>query len=155
MYKKIIDGKAVYSECKVINIGGGVCISNPTEEMLAENGWVKCDPVIVGREADMEQEYQEMLEASREKMLSLMEAYFAENGTGELKRLAEERMALRDSLGKVIKAPEGDYTSPILYEPDMSVEEGKFYTDGDDIWEAKKSGIPSGFDDTEYFDIIL
>lgn len=50
--------------------------------------------------------------------------------------------------------PDGDYLNPILYEDGISVETGKFYTDGDNIWEAIKDGIPSGFDDKEYFDII-
>mgnify|MGYP003312843017 CR=1 FL=1 len=30
-------------------------------------------------------------------------------------------------------------------------ENGKFYTNGDDVWEALKSGVPSKFADTEFF----
>ena len=51
-------------------------------------------------------------------------------------------------------APEGDYLHPIPYVQGMAVEAGKWYTDGEDIWEALKAGTPAGFDDREYFDII-
>lgn len=48
----------------------------------------------------------------------------------------------------------GTYIDPVVYVQGMTVEAGKWYTDGADIWEALKSGLPSGFDDPEYFDII-
>lgn len=50
--------------------------------------------------------------------------------------------------------PSGDYINPITFVEGMTVETGKFYTNGDDIWEAMKDGVPTGFDDEEYFDII-
>lgn len=50
--------------------------------------------------------------------------------------------------------PEGTYLNPIPYSDGMRVKKGLFYTDGADIWECKKSGKPSGFDDTAFFDII-
>lgn len=50
--------------------------------------------------------------------------------------------------------PNGEYTHPIPYYDDMEVTAGLFYTNGDDIWEAIKSGIPAGFNDNEFFDII-
>lgn len=48
----------------------------------------------------------------------------------------------------------GTYVDPYVYEDGMTVEIGMWYTDGDNIWEAIKTGIPTGFDDSEYFDII-
>lgn len=48
----------------------------------------------------------------------------------------------------------GTYIDPIQYVAEMEVETGKWYTDGDNIWEALKNGVPTGFDDREYFDII-
>lgn len=50
--------------------------------------------------------------------------------------------------------PSGDYINPIPYLDGMTVEQGKFYTDGEDIWEAYNSGVPSGFADKAFFDII-
>lgn len=50
--------------------------------------------------------------------------------------------------------PLGDYINPIIYEVGMEVEKGKFYSDYNDIWEAKKNGVPESFADTKYFDII-
>lgn len=52
------------------------------------------------------------------------------------------------------KSQSGTYIDPVVYAQGMTVEAGKWYTDGADIWEALKSGSPSGFDDQEYFDII-
>lgn len=47
-----------------------------------------------------------------------------------------------------------DYLKPKRYVDGMTVTAGLWYTDGTDIWECIKSGTPSGFTDTEYFDII-
>lgn len=47
-----------------------------------------------------------------------------------------------------------DYTKPITYKEGMSVIKSAWYTDGTDIWECIKTGTPSSFSDTEYFDII-
>lgn len=49
----------------------------------------------------------------------------------------------------------GTYTDPIYYNDGMEVIAFQWYTDGDNIWEAVKSGVPAGFDDIEYFDIIM
>lgn len=49
----------------------------------------------------------------------------------------------------------GTYTNPIPYENGMEVKVTKWYTDGSDIWECIQSGIPAGFTDTNYFDIIV
>lgn len=48
----------------------------------------------------------------------------------------------------------GDYLNPIPYKPGMAVINASFYTDGENIWEAIATGVPTGFDDTHYFDII-
>lgn len=50
--------------------------------------------------------------------------------------------------------PTGTYIDPFRYETGMAVTTGLWYTDGDNIWEAIADGVPSGFDDAEYFDII-
>ena len=50
--------------------------------------------------------------------------------------------------------PEGDYLNPVQYQKGMEVTKGLWYTDGASIWEAVKNGVPSGFDDKNYFDII-
>lgn len=47
-----------------------------------------------------------------------------------------------------------DYLRPITWEPNMEVITGLWYTDGVDVWEAIKNGIPISFEDREYFDII-
>lgn len=52
------------------------------------------------------------------------------------------------------KPEEGSYTSPIEYKNGMEVKEGLYYTNGVMIWECIKSGIPSSFEDKEFFHII-
>lgn len=47
-----------------------------------------------------------------------------------------------------------DYTKPITYKEGMSVSTGLWYTDGNDIWEGKKDGVPGRFGDDEFFDVI-
>lgn len=47
-----------------------------------------------------------------------------------------------------------DYTKPITYKEGMSVSTGLWYTDGNDIWECKKDGVPGRFGDNEFFDVI-
>lgn len=59
-----------------------------------------------------------------------------------------------DSIGKVVNPDEGEYINPIRYTQGMAVVQGKWYTDGDDIWEALKDGVPASFSDKEYFDIV-
>lgn len=52
------------------------------------------------------------------------------------------------------ETPTGDYANPIAYEPETAVTAGLWYTDGEDIWECIADGVPTGFDDTEFFDIV-
>lgn len=51
-----------------------------------------------------------------------------------------------------------DYTKPAYYIEGASVEKGKWYCQESDpylIYECIKSGTPSSFTDTEYFDIVI
>lgn len=59
---------------------------------------------------------------------------------------------IEDPVYKPSKA--GTFIDPIDYVDGMTVNVGLWYTDGTDIWECIAEGIPSGFDDTGYFDII-
>ena len=53
------------------------------------------------------------------------------------------------------KQPMGDYLNPIPYVDGIEVETGKWYIGEDgNIWDAIKDGVPTGFDDEEYFNII-
>lgn len=160
-YKKIENGKTIYSNCKAIELNG-IWISNPTAEQIADAGWVE-NVAIVNEpsEDDMQRaEYEQMLEESREKLLALMESYFAENGSGELQEVASERVAIRaslDSLGKIVQT-EGDGTAfnPFkTWTSGTAVKVGEWWqTDDGYIWEAKKDGVPTSSTDSEYWDIV-
>lgn len=47
-----------------------------------------------------------------------------------------------------------DYTKPITWTAGMAVVTGLWYTDGEDIWDAIKDGVPASFADREFFGII-
>lgn len=49
---------------------------------------------------------------------------------------------------------DGTFFNPIQYEDGISVETGKWYTDGENFWEAIQSGVPESFEDRNYFEII-
>lgn len=53
-----------------------------------------------------------------------------------------------------VATSDGSYLNPIPYEQNIEVEIGKWYTDGNDIWECIENGVPMSFDDKNYFDII-
>lgn len=66
---------------------------------------------------------------------------------------------LSDNVQEIVKKedsemPTGDYLNPIPYVSGMAVEAGKWYTEDGYIWEAIKSGVPTGFFDREYFDVV-
>ncbi|WP_270603977.1 hypothetical protein [Dorea amylophila] len=53
-----------------------------------------------------------------------------------------------------IKINDGtDYTKPVVWKAGMSVTTGLWYTDGENVWEAIKDGVPASLEDKEYFDI--
>lgn len=54
-----------------------------------------------------------------------------------------------------VPTADGSYISPLPYIAGMDVVAGKFYTDGDDVWEAVESGRPASFIDAAFFDVII
>lgn len=53
-----------------------------------------------------------------------------------------------------VPTADGSYLHPITYVDGMTVQTGLWYTDGSDIWECIKDGVPTGFGERAYFDII-
>lgn len=49
---------------------------------------------------------------------------------------------------------DGTYLHPFTFTAGMGVTEGKWYTNGDDIWECIKTGICETWADPEFFDVI-
>lgn len=81
----------------------------------------------------------------------------AAGATEEDRAMAAERIALRDSIGKVIRTEEGDGTdmNPFVWTDGKVVKNGCWYkTPSGYIWEAIKSGKPSSETDTKYFDVV-
>lgn len=77
----------------------------------------------------------------------------------EITKLGYKVIDVGDGVFEFVKdeestTPDGDFLNPIPYTIGMEVEQGKFYTDGDNIWEAIKDGTSTTFDDPDFFDII-
>lgn len=77
----------------------------------------------------------------------------------KLNQLTFDLKKVSDNVIEVVKKDDsefesGDYLNPLPYIHGIVVKAGLFYTDGDDIWEAKKTGTPVNFEDEEYFIII-
>lgn len=174
MYHKIINGTDVISACKTIHLESdhsefglvkGQWVSNPSEALILAEGWEIHNPIIntPTEEERKSEEYQQMLADTQDKMLNLLESYFAEHGTGKLASLAQERQEARiflDNLGKLKQTTTGTGSAfdPIKYwNEGMEVTEGLWYQCHDEngyIWEAIKSGIPANDMDTDYFDVV-
>lgn len=89
--------------------------------------------------------------ASLEKQLESIKQTISKSGY-EVKQTADNVFELVEA--ETEQVSDGDYTRPYIYENEMTVETGKFYTDGENIWEAILDGVPAGFGDKRYFDII-
>lgn len=68
VYYKIINDRTVYSTCKALVING-LPVSNPTAEMIAEDGWLPYAPPIVPPQPQTEPGYDQIIQAVK-KMLS-------------------------------------------------------------------------------------
>lgn len=68
MYTKIINGRQVFSSCKVIKLDGHE-VSNPTAEMIAEAGWQVFVPPIVPPQPKTDPDFSQVMAAVK-KMLS-------------------------------------------------------------------------------------
>lgn len=49
---------------------------------------------------------------------------------------------------------DGSYLHPFQYEAGMEVIAEKWYTNGEDIWEAIATGTPNAWEDPAYFDVV-
>lgn len=53
-----------------------------------------------------------------------------------------------------VPTADGSYLHPFAYTVGMTVTVEKWYTDGDNVWECIKTGVPVDFSDAEFFDIV-
>lgn len=170
MFGKLINGM-LYLAPKVSSDGRGKLINPPDEYWIAQgykeviytevpdmregyhvvDGWKEEEDKIVQKwNYQFDEEYPvsdpyliEQLQMIHEKLNQL---------TFDLKKVS-------DNVLEVVKKDNsefegGDYLNPLPYIYGIVVKAGLFYTDGDNIWEAKKTGTPVDFEDEEYFIII-
>ena len=69
MYVKIINGQQKFSDCRTIQMPDGSWVCNPSEEEIAEAGWVEYIPPIYDPQPVTEPDTYEIIEAVK-KMLS-------------------------------------------------------------------------------------
>lgn len=177
-YGKLVDGRVVYVRINKIEKDGAI-IYNPSEVMLnsvgiyrvvkvaedgvntIEDGVIKC---YIGKPVQKNEGMSRMndVNARLEDMTELtaaLERLIASHGvTEDDKTMAQERIALRDELGKTVQTAEGDGTdmNPFKYWSEgVYANEGEWWmTDDGYIWEVIKSGVPSSSTDKEYFDVV-
>ena len=63
MYHKFIGDREVFSTCKSIQTNEGVWISNPTEQQIADAGWLPYVPPVIPPVPDLEPDTEDMIEA--------------------------------------------------------------------------------------------
>ena len=74
IYTKIIEGRQVFSDCRVIQMEDGTWISNPSEEQIAEAGWVEYIPPVVPPAPVEAPEMEDVMEAVKKMLSSSIES---------------------------------------------------------------------------------
>ena len=100
MYYKIIDDHEVFSTCRSIQMPGGEWISNPTEEQIAEAGWLPYVPPVVPPAPALEPDTEATLRAVRQMFASQAEELTDE----EALEVAAIYPAWADQIGKQVAA---------------------------------------------------
>lgn len=125
MYYKIINDRKVFSTCKVIKLNGRD-VSNPTDEMIAEAGWLPHTPPIVPPQPQEEPDYEQVIQAvkkflstetdqlSDEDALSVAALYQTWASRIDTEVKAGERLWYDGKLYKVIQT----HTASNLWTPD-------------------------------------
>lgn len=132
---------------------GNCSIFKPVESVTDEGETVVADTMINGYIVPNDYYIAPKIAPAKtlEDRVAKLEA-MVERMSYSLKRISE-------SVTEVVKVdnaemPSGDYLNPIRYIGGMDVEVGKFYTDGEDVWECVKGGTPDGFGDKAFFEVI-
>ncbi len=132
MYYKMIGDREVFSTCKSIQTNEGVWISNPTEEQIADAGWLPYVPPVVPPTPELEPDLTAEMEAVKRmfatqteelsdedalEVAALFSTWASKIGT-EVK--AGERLWYNTKLYKVVQPhiPQADWTpdaNPALY----------------------------------------
>lgn len=170
MFGKLING-ALYLAPKVLMVNGEKVVY-PSEELLISLGYKE---VIYTEVPDMRDGYH-VVDGWAEQNGQLVQKWNYESDEEwpttdpylmeqlqmiheKLNQLTFDLKQISDNVIEVVKKDDsefegGDYLNPIFYSQGMIVKVGLFYTDGDNIWEALKTGTPLDFNDSEFFDII-
>lgn len=82
MYYKIINDRTIFSDCKTIQLGTGQWISNPSEQQIADAGWVVYVPPEVIPSPQTEPDYDTILQAVKTMLASSTENLTDEDALG-------------------------------------------------------------------------
>lgn len=170
MYYKIIDDHEVFSTCRSIQMPGGEWISNPTEEQIAEAGWLPYVPPIVPPAPALEPDTEATLRAVRQMFASQAEELTDE----EALEVAAIYPAWADQIGKQVAAgvrlwynghlyrtiqphtPQADWTpdtTPALY-TEVSVVEWPEWVQPTGAQDAYNTGDKVTFEGAHYVSLI-
>lgn len=155
-------GRQIFSDCRVIELDG-TWISNPSEEQIAQAGWVEYTPPVVPSSPREEPDYAEIVEAVK-KMLSTSVADLTDEEALEVAALyptwaskmgesvtAGERLWYGDALYKVLQAHtvQADWTpdTAVSLFVQVSIEEWPEipeYITAESVWMAGQKGTWKG-----------
>jgi len=170
MYHKFIGDREVFSTCKSIQTNEGFWISNPTEEQIADAGWLPYVPPVVPPEPELEPDLTAEMEAVK-RMFSTQTEELSDEEALEVAALfptwaskigsevkVGERLWYNGKLYKVIQAhtTQADWTpdvTPALY-VEVSVVEWPGWVQPTGAQDAYNKGDKVTFEGKHYMSLI-
>ena len=159
---QISEGDTVYGEYSNMELGDSISYNttfDQTNFSLQKNGTSDLNEKV--KELEQSVKSIKPISETMEKLISVTET--SSDKTGYNWRITS--IGNVEVLKEYVKNDESqdehdgsDYLKPAYYVVGSSVEKGKWYCEESDptlIWECIKSGTPSSFKDTEYFDIVI
>lgn len=167
MYTKTINGRQVFSDCRTIQTGEGLWISNPTAEQIAAEGWVEYMAPVVPQ---TEPETGDIIEAVK-RMLATSATALSDEEALQVAALyptwaskigeqvnASERLWYDGKLYKVVQqhTVQDDWTpdaTPALY-VEVSIEEWPEWVQPQGAQDAYMTGDKVTFAGTHYVSLV-
>lgn len=179
MYYKIIGDRQVFSTCKTIHLendypelelSAGQCVSNPSVELIASEGWLEYVPPVIPPTPKTEPDYDELIGAVK-KMLSTQAEELSDEDALDVAALfptwasklgmqvnVGERLWYDEKLYKVIQehTTQSDWTpdtTPALY-TEVSIIEWPEWVQPTGAQDAYMTGDKVTFEGTHYISLI-
>ena len=111
IYTKTVDGRQIFSDCRVIQMDDHTWVSNPTDEQIAEAGWVEYIPPEIPPEPMTEPDAYMVMQAVKKMLLPSIESLTDE----EALNIAELYPTWASKIGKSVNVGERLWYDEKLY----------------------------------------